>query len=124
MEPSPVYITLGKERSFIPIIYPDKVVELNPKTGHERIIPDEDLIVENGKVWGRILRLGSGSDNVEYTLIYQNNLCAPTMSVDIDEIGESSRPIRSFAVPEQKYDDCETDEMKKAVKRIRSNRPR
>jgi len=108
---------LIRKSSFIPIIYPDRVVELDPKTGQERTIPDEDLIVEDGKVWGRYLRLGN---DVEYTMSYHNHLCAPVLTSNIDTIGDSSQPVRSFAVPEQKFNDCKEDEMKKAVRRIQS----
>ena len=93
-------------RSFIPIIYPDKVIEINPQTGDVRTIPDEDLIVEDGKVWGRYLRLGQ---HIEYIMSYHNRLCAPVHSVNFDELENSSKPVRSFAIPvpepEQKYDD-------------------
>jgi len=110
----------GGSIALVPIIYTDRVVEYDPRTGQERIVPDEDLIVENGKVWGRYLRLGK---DVEYIMSYHNHLCAPALTVNIDTIGESSRPVRSFAVPEEKekekYDDCKDEEMKKAAKRIR-----
>ena len=119
--PVPVSQTMVRESSFIPIIYPDKVVELNLATGQERTIPDNDLIVENGKVWGRYLRLGSDirfGKHQEYIMFYNSNLCAPTLTTDIDTIGDSSRPVRSFAIPERKYDDCEAEELDRAVKRI------
>jgi hypothetical protein len=122
--PVPVSQALVRESSFIPIIYPDKVVELDLATGKERTIPDEDLIVENGKVWGRYLRLGSEirfGKHQKYIMFYNSNLCAPTLTVDIDTIGDSSRPVRSFAIPEQKYDDCEAEEMGRAVDRINKN---
>ena len=107
-----------EDPSFIPIIYPDKVVELNPRTGEERVIPDEDLIVEDGKVWGRYIRFGP---EVKYTMSYSKNLCATAINVDIDTIGETSKPIRSFAIPERKFDDCEEVQVKSAVKRIERN---
>jgi hypothetical protein len=122
--PVPVSQALVRESSFVPIIYPDKVVELDLATGQERTIPDDDLIVENGKVWGRYLRLGSDirfGKHQEYIMFYNSNLCAPTMTTDIDTIGDSSRPVRSFAIPEKKYDDCEAEEMGKAVDRINKN---
>ncbi|MCW8962806.1 MAG: hypothetical protein OQL16_03340 [Gammaproteobacteria bacterium] len=108
---------LGGSIALVPIIYTDRVVEYDPRTGQERIVPDEDLIVENGKVWGRYLRLGK---DVEYIMSYHNHLCAPALTVNIDTIGESSRPVRSFSVPEEKYDDCKDEEMKKAAKRVRA----
>jgi hypothetical protein len=108
---------VGGKILIVPIIYPDRVVELDTRTGLERTVPDSDLIVEDGKVWGRYLRLGK---DVEYIMSYHNQLCAPALTVDIDTIGETSRPIRSFSVPEPKYDDCKDEEIKKAAKRIRA----
>ena len=116
--PVPISKELSKKRSFIPIIYPDRVVELDPRTGRERTIPDEDLIVENGKVWGRYIRLG---DDIKFTMSYHNHLCAPVYTTDIETIGDSSLPARTFAIPDQKYDDCKEEDMKRAVNRIQEH---
>ena len=113
--PVPASKTLIWKSAFIPIIYSDRVVELDPRTGKERTIPDEDLIVEDGKVWGRYLRLGN---DVKYAMFYNNHLCVPRLTADIETIGDTSQPVRSFAIPEQKYDDCKEEAMKKAAKRI------
>lgn len=120
--PVPISAELQKKRSIIPIIYPDHVAELDPRTGKERIIPDQDLIVDNGKVWGRYIRLGR---EIKFTMSYHNYLCVPTLTADIETVGESSRPVRSFSVPgkpvEKKYDDCKEDDMKKAAGRIQES---
>jgi len=118
-KPAPINRDLQDKRTFIPIIYSDRVVELDPRTGEERVIPDQDLIVEDGKVWGRYIRLG---DDIKFTMSYHNHLCAPVLTTDIETIGETSRPARSFSrtgqSEEKKYDDCKEEEMKKAANRI------
>jgi len=116
--PAAISEELKYKRSFIPIIYPDRVVELDPRTGRERAIPDEDLIVENGKVWGRYIRLGS---DIKFTMSYQRHLCAPALTADIETIGDTSLPVRTFAIPEQRYKDCKDEDMDRAVNRIQAH---